>query len=125
MKIHDLEFDALDRGDIEEIDADHPAVAVARVHRRGGDLRPAARRRAKVDDLLAAPEQVIFVGDFNQLVGRAGAKPLAPRLRDKRIVQLTGQPQSRGQAAFSIGAHLGLERPAPLVPRTAAAFRHG
>ena len=52
-KIHDLELDARQRLHVEKIDADDPAFALLRANLARRHLRPAAGRRAKIDDPLA------------------------------------------------------------------------
>ncbi len=53
QKIHDLELDARQRLHVEKIDADDPSFALLRANLARRHLRPAAGRRAKIDDPLA------------------------------------------------------------------------
>ena len=98
---------------------DHPALAFRRLDRARRDLAPAARRGAEIDDARAGSQQLIFLGDLDQLVGGARAPALALGLRDEGIVELALQPQRRGERALARGAHARLQRPAALAPRPA------
>ena len=59
----------------------------------GRVLRPAARRRAEIDDLLARLEQMIALVDLDELVGGARAPALALGRGHIGIVELALQPQ--------------------------------
>ena len=64
-EVHDRELDAGNRVDVQQVDADDAALALlAEPHLRRGDLRPAARRRAEIDDALAGLEQLVLVVDL-------------------------------------------------------------
>src|SRR5271165_439419 len=123
VEVHAPEFDALDRVHVETIDGDHPAGAVFRSRLCGRDLAPAARRGAEIDDALPGLEQLVFVGDLQELKGRARAIALAPGLRDIRVVELPLEPERRGERAFAGRLDAGLQRPAALAARAAADHR--
>ena len=99
-EVHHSEVDAGDGVDIQEIDADHPALALRRAHLRRRDLRPAARRRAEVDHALAGLQQMILVVDLDELERGARAIALALGPRDIGIVELALEPARLGDGAF-------------------------
>ena len=66
----------------QKIDAEDFAFALGCACLGGGDLRPAARRGAEIDDLLAAFQDVIARVDLDELVG--GARTIALALSPAR-----------------------------------------
>ena len=75
------------------VDRHDATAAVGRAHPLGGDLRPAARCGAKVDDFLAGFEQMILVVDLDQLEGGARTIALAPGFGDIGVVELALEPR--------------------------------
>ena len=70
------------------------------------DLRPAARRRAQVDDPAAAAQQAELVVELHQLERGARAQALLLRGADIGVVQLPLQPFLRRGGAAARGAQL-------------------
>ena len=103
VEVHHPEFDARDRLDLEEVDADDAALALGGLDFARGDLAPAARRRAEIDDPPARLEELVFLRHLQQLVGGSRAIALALGLGDIGVVELALQPQRRGQAALARG----------------------
>jgi hypothetical protein len=60
----------------------------------GSDLRPAARRRSKVDHGHARPDDFVFFLDFQQLVGGARAVAVLLRSLDIGVFEMLFQPGS-------------------------------
>ena len=89
--------DADDLRHVQKIDRDNLASAVGGADALGGDLAPAAGRRAEIDHGHAGFEKMVLVVDFDQLVGRARAQAVALGLRHIGIVELPLQPEFRGQ----------------------------
>ncbi len=110
-----------------QVDAQNAAhrflrVLPQRVHPRHRHLRPAPRRAAEVHHPGAGLEKAIAVVQFQDLVGRAAAIPLALCPLHVGIVQLPFQPQGGGQLA-----PLGGLDPDPqfaLAPARGRLFRH-
>ena len=98
VEIHLPELDAVDRVHLQKVDGDHPAPALARSDARRRDLAPAAGRGAEIDDALAGLEELIFLVDLDELVGRARAIAFAPRLGDIRVVELAFEPAGSRRA---------------------------
>ena len=71
VEVEPGEGDARDGVHVEQIDRDHAPPPRLGVDPRGGDLGPAARRGAEIDDALAVLQQPVFVVDFDELKGRA------------------------------------------------------
>ena len=92
-KIELAEIDAGNRFDWQKIDAEDFAriFCCADLGRR--DLRPPARRRAEIDNLLPTLEDMIPGIDFEQLVGRAGSVAFCLGPRDIGIVELALEPE--------------------------------
>src|SRR5690606_22575086 len=82
----------------------------------GGDLGPAAGRRAEVDDAQPRLQQIELLVELQQLEGGTAAVAARPRLGDERIVDLALQPEGRGQRALlgGLDALLQAARPAAL-----------
>ena len=57
-------------------------------------LAPPAGRCAEIDDQLAGLEELVFVVDLDELVGRARAEAFATRLSDIRVVELALEPRA-------------------------------
>jgi hypothetical protein len=80
------ELDAGDRLHVQEVDRRDRAATCRTPNAGCGDLRPAPRRRAEIDDAGAGFQEAVTVVEFDQLVGRSRAIAVALRLRDVRIV---------------------------------------
>ena len=77
---------------------DRDDLAAARrsdLHAIGGDLAPAAGRRAEIDDALTGLQNAILVVDLDELVGGARAISIALCGGDVGIVELTLEPALR------------------------------
>src|SRR5207302_3068476 len=68
-------------------------------HPRRGDLRPAARGAAEIDEPHPRPQQTKPVVELDQLKGGARSIPKAVRLGDKGIVELAIEPFGGGGLA--------------------------
>ena len=114
-QVHQLLGRALvEKVELDEFDARHGIdvaggrcrpPAPSRPTFRGGDLRPAARRGAEIDDALAGLEQIVLLVDLQQLEGRPRAITLALRPRDIGIVELALEPYLRRSDALVGGLH--------------------
>ncbi len=123
-KILGEKFDARDRLDVENIDTDHCAPPLRRAGPFRRDLRPAARRRAEIGDLLARPQKAIFVVDFQELEGGARTKTLSLGPRHIGIVELPIEPQGRREASLARRFHARFQAAAALAARRAGRFFH-
>src|SRR5712671_1841110 len=74
------EYRAGQRCRLREVHADDAAVAGPAGDTVYGDLRPAARCTAEVDDALARPQQAKPIVELDQLEGGARAVAEPPRL---------------------------------------------
>src|SRR6516165_1857203 len=84
------------RGRLGDIDTDdNPVTADA----RDGDLGPAARRAAEIDDTLAKPQQAKALVELDQLEGGARSVAEPPRFGDIGVVELARQPARRRRFA--------------------------
>ena len=93
--VEEIELDEIDSGkrvDQEEVDADHPSLAVGASDPGRRHLRPAPRRRAEIDHALAGLQEVMLLVDLQELVGRPRAVAFALRPGDVRVVELTLEP---------------------------------
>ena len=95
-KVEFQEFDADDRFHVENIERDDAAV---RADALRGDLAPAAGRGAEIDDARARLEHAIFVVDFGELIGGAGAKAFTLGAHHVRVAELALEPGPRRQGA--------------------------
>ncbi len=96
-KVELEEFDVHDRLHVENIERDDAAVRTDAPH---GDLAPAAGRSAQIDNARARFEHMIFVVDFGELIGGAGAKAFALGAHHVRIAELALEPGPRRQCAL-------------------------
>jgi hypothetical protein len=81
----------------QQIDGDH---AAARARFRRGNLRPAARCRAEIDDDHARLQQLVARRDFDQLVRRARAIAFRLRALHVDIVDVLHHPLFAGLGPF-------------------------
>src|SRR6185312_12302267 len=88
------------RIDRDEVDT-HDLGGVSLVH----DLRPAAGRRAQINDALAALDEVKLVVEFDQLEGRARAPAFGLSALNIRIVDLALDPLTRAFLAHVFLQH--------------------
>ncbi len=90
-EIHFQQHHAGQRLDRQQIDADDDGIG----HYLAGNLRPAARRRAEVDDGLAAFEDMELLVELDELVGGAAPVSLGLGALHIGIVELPGEPARR------------------------------
>ena len=88
-KVEFEEFDPGHRLEFENIERDHPPLGADALER---NLAPAAGRRAEIDHAGAFLEQMIFVVDFGELIGRARTKTVALGTRHIGIAELAFEP---------------------------------
>ena len=93
-----------DRAHVENVDRDHPALAVGRADALRRDLAPAAGRGAEIDHPRAGFQKTMPVVDLGKLEGGARAIAFAFGARDIRIVELAIEPQFGRQACASCRA---------------------
>ncbi len=97
--VEKIELEKIDTRDwlhVQNIKRDHASTRTDTPRR---DFAPAARRRAEVNDARARFQQMIFVVDLGELIGRAGAKSLTLGTGDIRIFDLALQPCARRRLA--------------------------
>ena len=94
-KIHHQQLDARNGRDFEKVDADHAHIVFRRAGDLGGNLRPAARCGAQVDDATRAFQDRVLLVDFQKLEGGAGAITLQLGALHIGIVDVALQPTAR------------------------------
>jgi hypothetical protein len=108
-EIEFYEFGTGKRFDRQEVDSDNAAAALGAPDLPSCDLRPAARRRAKVHNPMPRLQQLELLVELQELVG--GSRPIALALRPRHIVvvELALEPTLGGNRAFAGGLHPLLE----------------
>ncbi len=104
VRIEEVELqngNARQRRHFQEIDCSNADILFRRSGDLGGNLRPASRRSAEIDDAACALEDMVLLVDLQQLEGSTGAVAfklgtLPPPPPHIRIVDMPLQPLPRG-----------------------------
>src|SRR5690606_28279053 len=94
-KVELQDMDARKWRHFQEIDGGDADVLIRRPGHLGGDLRPASRRGAKINDAPGALEDLVLLVNLQQLECRAGAVALKLGALHIGIVDMTLDPPAR------------------------------